>query len=88
MWISGLARLGHGGYEGLDSLIRAAFQRPVHIVRQTIPNPETQMSRISTYHNYEGLSRALKNQGIKRISISIGITNPITKVWGYWDTLV
>ena len=58
------------GYEGLDTLIRAGFLRPVQIVRQFISNLETQ---ISAYHANKGLSSALKNQGIKRIyQTSIG----------------
>jgi hypothetical protein len=81
MWISGLAKRGHGG---LDTLIRATFQGPVHIVRQTISNLETGMSRISAYHNYEGLSIAPQyRRGQRRIDhIPIGITNPITNIWG------
>ena len=68
------------GYEGLGTLIRAGFQGPVQIVRQFISNLETHISRISAYHNYEGLSRALQNGGeSRRIKhIPIGITNPIS----------
>jgi len=53
------------GYGGLDTLIRADFLRPVHIVRQTISNPETGISRICPYHNYEGLSIGRKIAGDK-----------------------
>ena len=71
------------GYEGLGTLLRAGFQRPVQIVRQFISNHET---RIAAYHNYEGLSSALKNQGIKRITHIPGrITNPMS---GYVDMLL
>ena len=69
------------GYEGLDTLKRAAFLRPVQIVRQTISNLETQICRVSPYHRYKGLSRPLKNQGIKRIyQTSIG---SIWSICGY-----
>jgi hypothetical protein len=54
------------GYEGLDTLIRAGFQGPVHIVRQTISLCETQIRRISAYHRFEGLSRAARNGGTKK----------------------
>ena len=57
---------GYAGYEGLGTLIRAGFLRPVHIVRQTISNLETQIRRISAYHNYKGLSRAPRNGGTKK----------------------
>ena len=71
------------GYEGLDTLIRAAFQGPVHIVRQTIPNPDTLISRISAYHNYNGLSSIPQyRREPRRITTILGITNHITKVWG------
>mgnify|MGYP000850209107 FL=1 len=53
----------HEGYDGLDIPYRAAFLRPVQIVRQFISNLETHISRISPYHNYEGLSRALQKAG-------------------------
>lgn len=73
--MSGLVR-----YSGLDTLIRAAFQGPVQIVRQTIPNHETQVSRISAYHRFEGLSIAPQNGGeSRRINhIPIGITNQVS----------
>jgi hypothetical protein len=81
---SGLVISGLVGHGGLDTLIRAAFLRPVQIMRQTIPNHETQISRISAYHENNGLSRALKNQGIKRITHIPGrITNPIVGYAGY-----
>ena len=63
MWISGLVKRGYGG---LDTLIRAGFLRPVHIVRQFVSNLETRISRISAYHNYEGLSIAPRNGGTKK----------------------
>ena len=70
------------GYEGLDTLIRAAFLRPVHIVRQTISNPDTLISRIYAYHNYEGLSIAPQyaRESRRITNTPIGITNPI---WRY-----
>jgi hypothetical protein len=69
------------GYEGLVTLIREPLLRAVQIVRQFISNHETQISRISAYHRFEGLSRALKNQGIKRIyQTSIG---SIWSICGY-----
>ena len=81
-----LTSLDIQGYGGLDTLIRAGFLRPVQIVRQTISHTETQIRRISAYHNYEGLSSALKNQGIKRITHIPGrITNPMS---GYVDMLL
>jgi hypothetical protein len=51
------------GLSGLDILLSTAFPRPVQIMRQTIPNLETP---ISTYHANQGLSSALKGQGIKK----------------------
>jgi hypothetical protein len=63
----GLEGLGKGlykrGYDGLDILLSTAFPRPVHIVRQTISNLETGISRISAYHRYKGLSIAAQNGG-------------------------
>ena len=55
-----MGKRGLVGYEGLDTLIRAGFQGPVHIVRQTISNLET---LICPYHRYEGLSIAAICQG-------------------------
>jgi hypothetical protein len=65
--------------KGLDTLIRAAFPRPVQIVRQTIPNHETQISRISAYHKNNGLSIPSQNGGEARRTTTIPgrITNPI-----------
>jgi hypothetical protein len=54
------------GYEGLDTLKRAAFLRPVQIVRQTISNLDTQIRSISAYHRYEGLSIAAKKSGNRK----------------------
>ena len=70
------------GYEGLSTLKREPSLRPVQIMRQSISNLETGNSLSPAYHANQGLSRALKNQGVKRISISIGITNLISRVWG------
>ena len=82
-WLKGLVRLVIQGYEGLDTLIRATFQGPVHIVRQTIPNPDTLISRISAYHRFEGLSSIPQyRREPRRITSILGITNHITKVWG------
>jgi hypothetical protein len=53
------------GFDGLSIVNTTAFPRPVQIVRQTISNLETQICRISAYHNYKGLSRPLKKAGIK-----------------------
>ena len=69
--MSGLVGLAIQGYEGLGTLIRAAFPRPVHIVRQFISNLDTLISRISAYHNYEGLSiaqhKGLSNYIVKHL---------------------
>jgi len=54
------------GYEGLDTLRRAAFLGPVQIVRQTISNLDTQISRIRPYHRYEGLSIGRKIRGNRK----------------------
>ncbi len=63
------------GYEGLDTLIRAAFLRPVQIVRQTISNLDTLKACISQIQRFV---KPLKNQGIKRIyQTSIG------SIWTY-----
>jgi hypothetical protein len=48
--------IGLVGYKGLDTLIRAAFLRPVHIVRQTISNLDMGICPLLGYHNYKGLS--------------------------------
>jgi hypothetical protein len=58
--------LGLIGFDGLSINKFTALSRPVQIVRQTISNLDTQISRISAYHRYEGLSRPLKKAGIKR----------------------
>lgn len=72
------------GYEGLDTLIRAAFLRPVQIVRQTISNLDTQIRSKASYHRYEGLSIAPQNGGGQRRihNIPIGITNHISLALG------
>jgi hypothetical protein len=44
------------GQEGLGTLIRAAFLRPVHIVRQFISNLGIGYSPIAPYHQNNGLS--------------------------------
>jgi hypothetical protein len=80
MNILGLVGLRIQCYEGLGTLIRAGFQGPVHIVRQTISNHETQIRRISAYHNYKGLSIGPVWARVHRriTHIPIGITNPIS----------
>jgi hypothetical protein len=82
-----LTSLDIQGYGGLDTLIRAGFLRPVQIVRQTISHTETQIRRISAYHNYEGLSSIPQNGGeSRRITYIPGrITNPMS---GYVDMLL
>jgi hypothetical protein len=79
--------VGIQGYEGLDTLIRAAFPRPVQIVRQFISNLDT---LIAPYHRYKGLSIAPQNGGESRriTNIPIGITNPISLMRGYVDIKV
>lgn len=60
------------GYEGLDTLKRAHFLRPVQIVRQTISNLDTQICRIRPYHRFEGLSIGRKKRRNKeRHTISL-----------------
>lgn len=74
---------GYAGYEGLGTLIRAGFQGPVHIVRQTISNLETHISRISAYHNYEGLSIAPRNGGTnKDRQYPYWYNKPYNYIWG------
>ena len=82
-----LTSLDIQGYGGLDTLIRATFQGPVQIVRQTISHNETQIRRISAYHNYEGLSSIPQyRRGQRRIdNTPIGITNQVSGIWGYVD---
>ena len=65
------------GYVGLDIPYRANLLRPVHIVRQTIPNPDTQ---ISAYHTNSGLSIGpVWARVSRRISIIPGsITNQVS----------
>jgi hypothetical protein len=79
---SGLAIQWFGG---LGTLIRAAFLRPVHIVRQSIPNLETGISRISTYHANSGLSSLpLQARVHRRITTIPGrITNQVSGICGY-----
>jgi hypothetical protein len=55
------------GLLGLDTLIRAAFLRPVHIVRQTFPLCKTQRKA--------GQRRIAHTP--------IGITNPYVLICGY-----
>ena len=73
------------GHRGLDTLKRAAFLRPVQIVRQFISNPETQICRISAYHANDGLSSIPQNGGESRRinNIPIGITNQLSGICGY-----
>ena len=73
------------GYSGLDTLIRAAFLRPVQIVRQFVSNRETQICRLYAYHNYEGLSIAPQYaRESRRIRHIPGrITNQVSGYAGY-----
>lgn len=86
MLSKGLGLLSKGldkrGYEGLDTLIRAAFLRPVQIVRQTISNLDTQICRLWGYHSYKGLSsHPAKSGGQRRIRHIPGrITNPMSGI--------
>jgi hypothetical protein len=76
------------GYDGLNTLKRAAFLRPVQIVRQTISNLDT---AICPYHRYEGLSIGRKIRGNRKgYTISLWLyTNLISwHMGGYVDMLV
>jgi hypothetical protein len=53
-------------FGGLVTLIREPLLRPVQIVRQFISNLKTGNSRYAAYHENNGLSSTLKNQGIKK----------------------
>jgi hypothetical protein len=77
--------LGLIGYVGLDTLKRAAFLRPVQIVRQSISNLGIGHISISTYHANKGLSSIPQNGGESRriTTIPIGITNPYVLISGY-----
>ena len=73
------------GYDGLDTLIRAAFLRPVQIVRQFKPHSETnQYAQYPAYHRFEGLSIAPeKTREPRRIrDIPGSITNQVSGIWG------
>ena len=89
-----LTSLDIQGYGGLDTLIRAGFLRPVQIVRQTISHNETQIRRISAYHNYEGLSIGRKIAGDKEgYTYPYWYNKPYRWICGYaamevWDILV
>jgi len=85
MEISGLDT----GLSGLVTLIREPFLRPVHIVRQTIPNPETGNSRYAAYHENKGLSSMPQNRRESRRTTHIPgrITNPIVGYAGLADML-
>jgi len=61
--ICGYEGLVRPGYEGLDTLLRADFQEPVQIVRQTISNLDT---LICPYHRYEGLSIGPQKSGNRK----------------------
>ena len=79
-----LTSLDIQGYGGLDTLIRAAFQRPVQIVRQTISNLETRISCISAYHNYEGLSIA-QHKGLSNYIVKhLGQGTKKDRLYPYW----
>jgi hypothetical protein len=72
------------GKEGLGTLIRAAFLRPVHIMRQSISNLGMVHSPIDAYHQSKGLSSLRSRPGyIEDTLITIGITNLINRLWGY-----
>ena len=70
------------GYEGLDIPYRAAFLRPVQIVRQFVSNRETQ---ISAYHTNIGLSIPPQYGRVhRRITFIPGrITNQVSGYAGY-----
>lgn len=70
------------GYVGLDIPYRAAFQRPVQIVRQFISNHET---LIAAYHANIGLSSLPQNgRESRRITYIPGrITNQVSGYAGY-----
>jgi hypothetical protein len=82
------------GQEGLDSLIRAAFLRPVQIVRQSIPhNGQTLYADYAGYANIRfglcglGPAKTAGNQEDTLIPIEV-YTNPIDntsdmEIWGY-----
>jgi len=79
------------GLSGLDILLSTAFPRPVQIMRQTIPNLETGISSISTYHANQGLSSALKVQGIKKDIQSYWYNKPymgVGAICGYGGLVV
>ncbi len=78
------------GLSGLDTLIRAAFLRPVQIMRQSISNPGMVHSPIDAYHANQGLSSMPQYGTVHRryLDISIGITNPYVLISGYGQTKV
>jgi hypothetical protein len=51
---------------GLDTLKRAAFLRPVQIMRQTISNLETGNSRYAHITDMKVCQEAAKSQGIEK----------------------
>lgn len=63
--IQGFDGLAIQRFDGLSIVNTTAFLRPVQIMRQTISNLDTLISRISAYHRYKGLSRPAKKAGIK-----------------------
>jgi hypothetical protein len=73
------------GYGGLDTLKRAAFLRPVQIVRQTISNLDMGISPLRPYHRYKGLSSPLQKAGKLRITNHTPgrITNPYMDIAPY-----
>ena len=72
------------GYEGLGTLLRAGFQRPVQIVRQFISNLETLNSLIS--HIQRFVKHPQNGGESRRITHIPGrITNPMS---GYVDMLL
>jgi hypothetical protein len=70
-------------FGGLDTLKREPSLRAVQIMRQTISNLETGNSLSPAYHANKGLSRALKNQGIKKDKrYPYWHNKPYIRVWG------
>jgi hypothetical protein len=64
------------GLSGLVTLIREPLLRPVQIVRQFISNLKTGNSRYAAYHENNGLSSTLKNQGSQKDIQSYGYNKP------------
>jgi len=74
------------GISGLVTLKREPSLRPVQIMRQFKPHSgQTLSPAYPAYHANQGLSSALQKSGeaIKTYQTPIGITNLISRVWGY-----